>query len=227
MTAKSVILVHGAWADGSSWSKVIPRLAAEGLSVTAIQLPLTSLADDVATLRRALALAEGPVVLAGHSYGGSVITEGGNDKKVAALVFVAAFAPDSDESPASLGQTVDPPPMAAEVRPDASGFLKLTESGIRDHFAQDLSDDEKTVLFAAQAPTAIASLGGKVTEPAWQSRPSWYLLASEDHAIPPKLQHIMSGRIMAKVTEVASSHVAMLSHPDLTTRLILEAVRAA
>jgi len=104
--------------------------------------------------------------------------------------------------------------------------LKLTESGIRDHFAQDLSDDEKTVPLAAQGPTAIASLSGKVTEPAWQSRPSWYLLASEDHAIAPKLQHIMSGRIMAKVTEIASSHVAMMSHPGLATRLILEAVRA-
>ncbi|TPK69733.1 alpha/beta hydrolase [Mesorhizobium sp. B2-4-15] len=226
MTAKSVILVHGAWADGSSWSKVILELAAEGLSVTAIQMPLTSFGDDVATLRRALALVEGPVILVGHSYGGSVITEGGNDKKVAALVFIAAFAPDSDESAASLGETVDTPPMAAEVRPDSSGFLKLTESGIRDHFARDLSDSEKTVLFAAQAPTAVASLTGKITEPAWQSRPSWYLLATEDHAIAPKLQHIMSSRIMAKVTEVASSHVAMLSHPDLATRLILEAVRA-
>jgi len=119
MTAKSVILVHGAWADGSSWSKVIPQLAAEGLSLTAIQMPLTSFGDDVATLRRAIALVEGPVVLAGHSYGGSVITEGGNNKKVAALVFVTAFAPDSDESAASLGETVDPPPIAPEVRPDA------------------------------------------------------------------------------------------------------------
>ena len=227
MKAKSAILVHGAWADGSSWSKVIPQLVDQGLAVTAIQMPLTSFDRDVATLRRALAQAEGPVVLVGHSYGGAVITEAGRDEKVCALVYVAAFAPDAGESAATLGQTVEPPPMAAEVRPDAEGFLKLTETGIREHFAQDLSDIEKTVLFATQAPTAVASLAGAVSEPAWRSRPSWYLLATEDHAIAPELQRIMSGRMLAKITEVASSHVAMLSHPDVATRLILDAVHGA
>lgn len=226
MPAKTVILVHGAWADGSSWSKVIPQLTAQGLAVTAIQMPLTSFADDTAALRRALALAEGPVVLVGHSYGGAVITAVGGDEKVSALGYVAAFAPDTEESAASLGETVEPPPMAAEVRPDAEGFLKLTETGVREHFAQDLSDVEKTVLFAAQAPTAIASLTGQIGEPAWQSKPSFYLLATDDHAISPKLQRIMSGRMMAKVTEIASSHVAMLSHPDVAVRVILEAVKA-
>jgi pimeloyl-ACP methyl ester carboxylesterase len=227
MTAKSVILVHGAWADGSSWSRVIPPLVAEGLAVTAVQLPLTSFDGDVASVRRALAASEGPVVLAGHSYGGAVITEAGRDDKVSALVYVAAFAPDAGESAASLGRTVEPPPMASEVRPDAEGFLSLTEIGVRAHFAQDLSEPEKTVLFAAQAPTAVASLTGLVSEPAWRSRPSWYLLATEDHAISPKLQHNMSQRMGAEVVEVASSHVAMLSHPELTTRLILNAARGA
>jgi len=227
MKAKSAILVHGAWADGSSWSKVIPQLVDQGLAVTAIQMPLTSFDRDVATLRRALAQAEGPVVLVGHSYGGAVITEAGRDEKVCALVYVAAFAPDADESAVSLGETVEPPPMSAEVRPDAEGFLKLTEIGVREHFAQDLSDVEKTVLFAAQAPTAIASLAGTICEPAWQSRPSWYLLATEDHAIAPTLQRIMAGRMLAKVTEVASSHVAMLSRPDVATRLILDAAHSA
>jgi len=227
MTAKSVILVHGAWADGSSWSKVIPQLTAQGLVVTAIQMPLTSFESDVATLRRALALAEGPVVLVGHSYGGAVITEVGRDDKVSALVFLAAFAPDAGESAASLGQTVEAPPMSLELRPDAEGFLKLTEIGVREHFAQDLSRTETTVLFAAQAPTAVASLAGTISEPAWRSRPSWYLIASDDHAIAPKLQRIMSGRMAARVTEVASSHVAMLSHPDVATRLILDAVHGS
>jgi len=181
----------------------------------------------LATLRRALALAEGPVVLVGHSYGGAVITEVGRDDKVSALVFVAAFAPDAGESAASLGQTVEAPPMSSELRPDAEGFLKLTEIGVLEHFAQDLSETERTVLFAAQAPTAVASLAGTISEPAWRSRPSWYLLASDDHAIAPKLQRIMSGRMVASVTEVASSHVAMLSHPDVASRLILDSVHGS
>ncbi len=225
MTAKSAILVHGAWADGSSWAKVIPQLTAQGLVATAIQMPLTNFADDVATLRRAIALAEPPVVLVGHSYGGAVITEAGRDEKVSALVYVAAFAPAAQESAASLGQTVDPAPMSAELRPDASNFLKITQTGIRQHFAQDLSDDEKTVLFATQGPTAVASLTGTISEPAWQSKPSWYLLASEDHAIQPTLQRIMAKRMRATVTEVRSSHVAMLSHPRTAVKLILEAAQ--
>jgi len=196
------------------------------LAVTAIQMPLVSFGDDVAALRRALALADPPVVLVGHSYGGAVITEAGNDPKVSALVYVAAFAPDAKESAASLGQTVDPPPMSAEVRPDASGFLKLTETGIRQHFAQDLSDEDKTVLFAAQAPTAVASLTGTVSEAAWRSKPSWYLLSSEDHAIQPKLQRFMAGRMHATVVKISSSHLAMLSHPDVTVHLITEAVQS-
>ncbi|MGV1794502.1 alpha/beta fold hydrolase [Rhizobium sp. A37_96] len=225
MIAKSVVLVHGAWADGSSWARVIPQLTAQGLTVTAVQMPLASFADDVAALRRALTLAEPPVVLVGHSYGGAVITEAGRDEKVSALVYIAAFAPAAGESAASLGETVEPAPMNAELRPDASNFLKITETGIHQHFAQDLSDDEKTVLFATQGPTAIASLTGTISEPAWQSKPSWYLLASEDHAIQPKLQRIMAGRMHATIVEVASSHLAMLSHPDIAAQLIFEAAR--
>src|SRR6201982_3147619 len=185
--ASNVILVHGAWADGSSWSKVIPLLLARGLRVTAVQLPLTSLKDDVATVKRALALEDAPTFLAGHSYGGVVITEAGNDPKVSALVYIAAFAPDAGQSVSSLGASAEPPPMAAEVRPDAQGFLKLTEAGVKNDFAQDLSPTEKDVLFAAQAPTAAAALGESVSVASWKGKPSWYLVGTAERAIPPSL----------------------------------------
>ncbi len=153
--SSDVILVHGAWADGSSWAKVIPLLAAGGHSVTAVQVPLTSLGDDVATVKRAIALASGPIILAGHSYGGAVISEAGNDPKVEALVYIAAFAPDAGESAGSLGASVEPAPLGAEIRPDAEGYLKLSQSGVSDSFAQDLTDTEKLVLYSAQSPCCV------------------------------------------------------------------------
>jgi pimeloyl-ACP methyl ester carboxylesterase len=223
--AKNVVLVHGAWADGSSWAKVIPKLEAKGLSVTAVQLPLTSLADDVATVRRALALEDGPVLLVGHSYGGAVITEAGNDPKVTGLVYVAAFAPDAGESAGSLGNTVAPAPLGAEVRPDANGILKLTRTGVLNDFAQDLSAGEKDILFAAQAPTSGKSLGGTVTTPAWKTKPSWYIVAANDRAIPPNLEMTMAKNIKAETTTVTSSHVAMLSQPDKVAAVIVRAAK--
>jgi pimeloyl-ACP methyl ester carboxylesterase len=222
--ASNVILVHGAWADGSSWSKVIPLLLARGLRVTAVQLPLTSLKDDAATVKRALALADGPTVLVGHSYGGVVITEAGNDPKVAGLVYIAAFAPDVGQSAGSLGASAEPAPMGLEVRPDAAGFLKLTEAGVKNDFAQDLSPAEKNLLFAAQAPTAAAALGENVSTAAWKTKPSWYLVATNDRAIQPSLERAMAKTIKAKAVEVAASHVAMLARPQETADLILEAV---
>jgi pimeloyl-ACP methyl ester carboxylesterase len=221
--ASNVILVHGAWADGSSWSKVIPLLLARGLRVTAVQLPLTSLKEDVATVKRALALEDGPTVLVGHSYGGVVITEAGNDPKVSALVYIAAFAPDAGQSVGSLGASADPAPMGAEARPDAHGFLKITEAGVKNDFAQDLSPTEKDVLFAAQAPTAAGAFGENVSAAAWKTKPSWYLVANQDRAIPPNLERAMAKTIKAKTIEVAASHVAMLSRPQETANLILEA----
>jgi pimeloyl-ACP methyl ester carboxylesterase len=222
--ASNAILVHGAWADGSSWSKVIPLLLERGLGVTAVQLPLTSLKDDVATVKRALALTDGPTVLVGHSYGGAVITEAGNDPKVAGLVYVAAFAPDVGQSAGSLGAGAEPAPMGSQVRPDAAGFLKLTEAGVKNDFAQDLNPAEKDVLFAAQAPTAAAALGANVSAAAWKTKPSWYLVATNDRAIPPSLERTMAKKIKAKTVEVASSHVAMLARPQETANLILEAM---
>lgn len=210
---KNVVLVHGAWADGSSWSKLIPLLLTKGYKVTAVQLPLTSLADDAATVKRAIALEDGPVLLVGHSYGGAVITEAGNDPKVVGLVYVAAFAPDAGQSAGSLNASAPPPPMASEAKPDAEGFLKLSKTGVYDDFAQDVSEALKAQLFTAQAPTNVKSLGGTITVAAWHSKPSWYIVASNDRAIQPGLEATMAKTINATTTTVASSHVAMLSHP--------------
>lgn len=219
----NVILVHGAWADGSSWSKVIPLLNAKGLHVVAVQLPLTSLMDDAATVKRAIGLEDGPVLLVGHSYGGAVITEAGNDPKVKGLVYVAAFAPDDGQSAGSLGATMPPPPLAAEVKPDSEGFLKLSKNGIYESFAQDLSAGEKALLYAAQAPTNAKSLGGNISSAAWHSKPSWYIVASQDRAIQPQLEASMASKIHATTTTVASSHVPMLSHPDAVAAVIEKA----
>jgi pimeloyl-ACP methyl ester carboxylesterase len=221
----NVILVHGAWADGSSWAKVIPILREKNLQVRAVQLPLTSKDADVATVKRALALVEGPTILVGHSYGGVIITEAGNDPKVSGLVYIAAFAPDVGESAGSLGSSVDPAPMGAEVRPDKEGFLSLTEAGVKSNFAQDLSAEEKDLLYVAQAPTAGAALGGNVSQPAWRMKPSWYLVATADRAIQPGLQRTMAARSKATTAEVESSHVAMLARPEETAKLILDAVK--
>ena len=218
-----VVLFHGAWADGSSGSKVVPLLLARGLRVTAAQLPLTSLKKDVATVKRALALQDGPTVLVGHSYGGVVITEAGNDPKVSALVYIAAFAPDAGQSVGSISAGADPAPMAAEVRPDAQGFLKLTEDGVKIDFAQDLNSTEKDVLFAVQAPTAGSAFGDSVSAAAWKTKPSWYLIAKQDRAIQPNLERAMAKAIKAKTIEVDASHVAMLARPHETANLILEA----
>jgi pimeloyl-ACP methyl ester carboxylesterase len=154
---KTVLLIHGAWADGSSWSKIIPLLEAKGLHVVAVQIPLTSFADDVSATQRAIALEDGPVLLAGHSYGGAVITEAGNDPKVAGLVYVSAVAPDKGESAFGLITSV-PTPVGAELRPDKNGFLKLTPKGIAADFAQDLSAKEIAILTATQTPTSVAAM---------------------------------------------------------------------
>jgi pimeloyl-ACP methyl ester carboxylesterase len=208
---RNVILVHGAWADGSSWSKVIPLLEAKGLKVTAVQLPLTSLADDVATLKRAFALEDGPFLLVGHSYGGSVITEAGNDPKVAGLVYVAAFAPDKGQS--TLDQiTANPTPVGPELRPTA-GFFKLSAKGVFEDFAPDLPEVERKVLFATQAPIAGVAFGTPISTPAWRNKPSWFVIASEDRAISPKLEEAEAQEMKAKSITISSSHVVLLSHP--------------
>jgi pimeloyl-ACP methyl ester carboxylesterase len=221
--AHNVILVHGAWANGASWSKVIPLLEAKGLHVVAVELPLTSLEDDVATVRRAIALEDGPVLLVGHSYGGVVITEAGTDPKVSGLVYVAAFAPGDNGSINQLSQGGTPPPGIAELRPDAQGFLKLTPKGISEDFAQDLTPAEKAEITATQSPINAKLLGGTITTAAWHQKPSWYVVAANDRMIPPDAERGMANAIHAETITLPSSHVAMLSHPAPVAALIEKA----
>jgi pimeloyl-ACP methyl ester carboxylesterase len=223
MTVKNIVLVHGAWADGSCWSKVILGLDGKGFHTTAVQLPLTSFEEDVAAAKRALALEEGPVVLVGHSYGGSVITEVGIDSKVAGLVYIAAFSPDAGESAGALLASVPPSPLATEMRQDAEGFLKMTRAGMYESFAQDLTDPEKSILFAVHAPTSGKVLGGNITIPAWKTKPSSYVVAANDRAIPPVLEQTMSKKIGAKTTSITSSHLVMLSNPEKVVEIIAAA----
>jgi pimeloyl-ACP methyl ester carboxylesterase len=224
---KNVLLVHGAWADGSSWFKVIPLLQAKGLHCVAVQVPLTSLADDVATTKRAIALQDGPVILVGHSYGGAVITEAGNDPKVVGLVYVAAFAPAEGESVGSISTPYPPAPLGGELRPDAQGFLTITPKGLVEDFAQDLSDAEKKILMATQGPTAAAAFGANITTAAWKTKPSWFVIAGNDRAIPPELEKAEAARMKATSITVPSSHLAMLSHPKEVADLIEQAASKA
>lgn len=220
---KNVVLVHGAWANGSSWSKVIPLLAAKGLHVTAVEIPLTSLADDVATTERALDLETGPILLVGHSYGGAVITEAGNHPKVAGLLYVAAYAPDSGESALSLA-TANPTPVGDELRPDPSNmFFKLSKKGIYDDFAQDLSQVEKLNLFATQGPTGAAALGAPISDPAWRSKPTWFIVAAQDRIISPYLESMEAERMNATIITLNTNHVAMLSDPIRVAEFIVRA----
>jgi pimeloyl-ACP methyl ester carboxylesterase len=218
-----VVLVHGAWADGSSWSKVIALLQAKGVDAVAVQLPLATLSGDVATVKRAIALHDGPVILAGHSYGGAVITEAGNDPKVVGLVYVAAFAPDAGESVGSVSERYPPAPLGAELRPDAEGFLSITPKGFAEDFAQDVPAKEMRVLWAAQGPTNAAVFGTPISTAAWQRKPSWFVVADEDRAIPPALEKAAALRMKATTIHVAASHLVMISHPQEVADLIEKA----
>ena len=221
----SIVLVHGAWADGSSWSKVIPLLEAKGLHVVAVQLPLTSLAEDVATVNRALALEDSPVLLVAHSYGGVVITQAGTNPKVVGLVYVAAIAPQEGQSAFDLANAY-PTPALQELRVDQFGFLKLTPEGIRQDFAQDLSDYEQTILSATQGPTAGgASLSAPVSAAAWRNKPSWFVIAAHDRVVSPTLQAVEAQQMNATSITLSASHVAMLSQPYVVASFIRKAAR--
>jgi pimeloyl-ACP methyl ester carboxylesterase len=210
---KNIVLVHGAWADGSSWSKIIPLLEAKGFHVVCVQNPLTSFADDVAATNRIIDAQDGPVLLVGHSYGGAVITEAGNNAKVVGLVYVAAFAPDAGESAGSLAKPYGPTPGAAEFRPIEDGYLVITPKGILEDFAQDLPLAEKTNMIATQAATQGAALGTTITTAAWHTKPSWFVIASNDRMISPEQERVTAKRMNATTLTLASSHVPMISKP--------------
>ena len=223
----AIILVHGAWADGSSWAKVIPMLEKAGLNAVAVQNPLTSLPDDVAATQRAIARLDGPIILVGHSYGGAVISEGGNDPKVVGLVYVAAFAPDVGEAVGELGKEFPPAPGGAELRPDAGGFLTMTTKGVLENFAPDLPPAQGKLLAATQGPTNGAVFGARLAHAAWKTKRTWYVVAANDRMIPPDLERKFAKAMNAKTITVPSSHVPMLSHPAEVARLIIEAAKSA
>lgn len=225
-TTPSVVIVHGAFADGSDWAKVVPRLQAEGVAVTVVQNPLTSLADDVAATRRALNNQPGKVVLVGHSWGGTVITEAGNDEKVSALVYVAAFAPEAGQTSGEQGKGAPTPPGISQIKADANGFLYLTPEGMAKDFAQDLPAAQTAVMTATQGPIQASAFEDKTTVAAWKTKPSWYLLATEDRMIHPDVQRSAAKRIGATLAELPTSHVPQQSQPDAVAEVILEAVRS-
>jgi pimeloyl-ACP methyl ester carboxylesterase len=221
-TSFNVVLVHGAFADGSSWNKVIPLLEARGAHVIAVQNPLTSLADDVATTKRAIDNAPGRVILVGHSWAGLVITEAGRDPKVAALVYVAAFAPSSGQSLAQATKGFADTPGSSQVR-SASGFLTLTETGINEDLAPDLSAAERRLLFATQGDWALKAQTEHIGVAAWLTKPSWFIVARNDRMIQPDLERAMAKKIHARTTVIPSSHVAMLAKPAEVAAVILKA----
>lgn len=221
----TVILVHGAWADASSWARVIPLLQRAGVAVKAVQNPTTSLAADVAATRHALEQVSGPVVLVGHSWGGTVITEAGNDPKVKALVYVAAFAPDVGESTGDQVAAHPAPPGLSTVSADTTGSLVMSVDGFLHNVAQDLPAEEARVLAAVSPPLGASTFGDKVTQAAWQTRPNWYVLSTEDRAVSVELQHALVARLKARTTELAASHMSLLSQPQAVADVILDAVR--
>jgi len=223
----NVILVHGAWADGSCWSGVIERLQADGYHVTAPQFPLTALADDVARLRHVLQLQDGPAIVAGHSYGGQIITALGTDApNVAGLVYIAAFGIDEGESLGALLGQGPTPPALEHLFTDPQGFIWLPEDDFVKHFASGVEPARARVLHAVQQPLAGSSFTDVMAAPAWKSRPSWYMVAAGDQAIPPDAERLFASRMGATTVEVSAGHLAMVSHPDETARLITAAAEA-
>ena len=223
----NVVLVHGGFVDGSGWQAVYSKLKSDGYHVSVVQNPTTSLAADVAATEHVLAMQDGPAILVGHSYGGVVISEAGNNAKVAGLVYIAAFAPDAGESVATLIK--DPPPGASvpPILPPQNGFLMLDKSKFAASFAADLDPEVAAFRAESQVPWGIGALEGKVSRPAWRTKPSWYLVATDDKMIPPPAQRAMSQRAGAKVVEAPGSHAIYESKPGVVAELIEEATRAA
>jgi pimeloyl-ACP methyl ester carboxylesterase len=223
---RNIVLVHGAYADGSSYAKVIPLLRARGLRVTAVQNPLTSLADDVAATRRAIARQDGPVILVGHSSAGVVITEAGNDPKVVGLVYISAIVPNDGESAAESVKGYPPTPGAAEQKSDASGYLTLTRKGAEEDFVPDIPRAEREVVYATQGDWNSTFLDEKVTTAAWKTRPSWFVIVN-DRMVPPAYERAAAKRINATAVTLTSGHVPMLSQPAKVAAVIIDAATNA
>lgn len=222
----NVVLVHGAFADGSSWAKVIPLLQKRGYHVISVQNPLTSLADDVAATKRAIASVEGPVLLIGHSWAGVVITEAGNDPKVAGLLYVCAFAPDDRQSLMDVAKTFPPAHGNSAVQAHPDGFLTLSLKGINEDFAQDLPPADRKVIFATQGEWGARCTTDKISHAAWKTKPSWFIVGSDDHMINPALERAEAKWMKATTLEVTSSHVPMVSQPDKVASFIIKAAEA-
>ncbi|MDY0746908.1 alpha/beta hydrolase [Paucibacter sp. R3-3] len=224
--ALSIVLIHGGFVDGSGWQGVYNDLKKDGYDVSIVQNPTTSLADDVAFTKRVIASKSGPVLLVGHSYGGVVVTEAGNDPKVAGLVYIAAFAPDKGESVETLIKNPVPGAPVPPILPPQDGFLLLDQAKFAASFAADVSQETAAFMAASQVPWGVAALTGAVTTPAWKNKPSWYLVAKDDKMIPPAAQRAMSARAGSVVTEVPGSHAVYVSRPDDVAAVIRQAAVA-
>lgn len=226
LTAKNIVLVHGGFVDGSGWQGVYNILKKDGYTVSIVQNPTTSLADDVVVTKRTIAQQDGPVVLVGHSYGGVVVSEAGTDAKVKAVVYIAAFAPDKGESVSSL--IANPPPGASvpPILPPVDGFLFLDKAKFADAFAADVDADTASFMADSQVPWGVEALTGAVTDPAWKSKPSYYLVATDDRMIPPPAQRMMAKRAGSTVVETAGSHAVYVSKPEAVAALIKQAASA-
>jgi pimeloyl-ACP methyl ester carboxylesterase len=220
-----VVLVHGAWADGSSWRDVILSLQRERVRVIAAPIPLTSLGDDAMALKRAIARTEGPVILAGHAYAGAVIaTE--NEERVKALVYIAALAPDEGETVAQVFYRDEQHPQSPQLAPDGDGFIWMPEEGFKNAFAQHATAEQIALSVAVQRPIAVKCIQEPAPKPAWRSKPSWFLIAEEDRMINPKTQHFMANRMRATTRSLAVDHTPLLTAPQKVVDIILEARQA-
>jgi pimeloyl-ACP methyl ester carboxylesterase len=226
LSTPTIVLVHGGFVDGAGWEDVYNILKKDGYNVSVVQNPTTSLADDVAATRLAIARAEGPVVLVGHSYGGVVVSEAGTDPKVKRLVYIAAFAPDKGESVEALIKNPPPGAPVPPILPPQNGFLLLDKAKFRASFAADVSEEKAAFMADSQVPWGVGALTGAVTEPAWKSKPSWYLVATEDKMIPPAAQRQMATRAGSTVVEAAGSHAIYVSMPEAVAALIAKAAKS-
>jgi len=225
VAAATIVLVHGGFVDGSGWEDVYQSLKKDGYNVSVVQNPTSSLADDVAATKRVLSGETKPVILVGHSYGGVVITEAGNDPKVAGLVYIAAFAPDKGESVAALIKNPVPGAPVPPILPPQDGYLSLDKAKFAASFAADVSKEKAEFMANSQVRWGIDALNGTISEPAWRSKPSWYLVATEDRMIPPAAQHAMSKRAGSTVVEVTGSHAVYVSKPEAVAELIKKAAK--